>query len=67
LAEGCLTKSAVKGIAGTRDQLCAAIEPDAEMLADAFGFDNAVLRAPIAEDDYVRAYDPWPAESERAS
>ena len=67
MAEGCLTNGAVKGIANARDRLCSAIEPDAKELTEAFGFDNAVLRAPIAEDDYVRAYDPWPADSERAS
>jgi acyl-CoA oxidase len=67
LAESCLTNDAVKGIENERDRLCAAIEPDAEALAEAFGLDNALLRAPVAENDYVRAYDPWPSESERAN
>jgi acyl-CoA oxidase len=67
LAEGCLSNGAVKDAANARDRLCAAIQPHAKELADAFGFDNAVLRAPIAEPDYVRAYDPWPEDSQRAS
>lgn len=67
LAEGCLSNGAVKDAANARDRLCAAIQPHAKELADAFGFDNALLRAPIAESDYVRAYDPWPEDSQQAS
>jgi hypothetical protein len=38
-------------------------------LIDAFGIDNALLRAPIAEDDYVAAYDSFvsPAATRRRS
>jgi acyl-CoA oxidase len=39
-----------------RDALCESIEPDAELLTSAFDLDNAILQAPIAESDYIAAY-----------
>jgi acyl-CoA oxidase len=56
LANGCLTREWVEEAQRTRDRLCAALEPHALAAAEAFGLDNALLRAPIAEDDYVQAY-----------
>jgi acyl-CoA oxidase len=58
LAEGCLTGRAVKQMPRIRDRLCSAIEPHAPALVEAFGLENSILRAPIAEDDYVQAYAP---------
>jgi acyl-CoA oxidase len=58
LAEDCLTGHAVKQMPRIRDELCSAIETHAPALVAAFGLENAILRAPIAEDDYVQAYAP---------
>lgn len=55
LSEGCLTTRTVKELLRTRDRLCAELAPLAESLGEAFGLDNSLLHAPIAEDDYVRA------------
>jgi hypothetical protein len=60
LAEGCLTDRTVKELGRVRDRLCADIEPYASTLVDAFDLDNALLQAPIAETDYVRAYSTPP-------
>jgi acyl-CoA oxidase len=56
LSRGSITRECVETIARERDRLCAAIEPYAHSLVNAFGIDNKLLRVPIAEDDYVAAY-----------
>ena len=56
LSEGCLAREWVSGAPSERDRLCANLELHAESLVAAFDIDNAVLRAPIAEDDYVATY-----------
>jgi acyl-CoA oxidase len=57
LSQGCISREAVEHLASDRDRLCAGIEPHALELVNAFGIDNTLLRAPIAEDDYLAAYD----------
>ena len=56
LAEGCLSRQRIREAPRQRLALCAEIEPHLGELTAAFGLDNAVLSAPIAEDDYVDAY-----------
>jgi acyl-CoA oxidase len=68
LAEGSIPAHALAALPVERDRLCDAVAADSAALIAAFAVDNAVLRAPIAEDDYVQAYDPWadtPVKSER--
>jgi acyl-CoA oxidase len=61
LSQGCISCRAVEDISSDRDRLCAGIEPHVHELIDAFGIDNALLRAPSAEDDYLAAYDAFVA------
>lgn len=61
LSQGCISRQAVESLPSDRDQLCASIEPHVLELVAAFGIDNTLLRAPIAEDDYVAAYDSFVA------
>jgi acyl-CoA oxidase len=61
LSQGCISREAVLDLPSDRDRLCARIEPQVLELIDAFGIDNALLRVPIAEDDYVAAYDSFVA------
>jgi acyl-CoA oxidase len=56
LSQGCITAAAAENAESDRDRLCAELEPHAPELVDAFGIDNTLLRAPIAEDDYIAAY-----------
>jgi acyl-CoA oxidase len=56
LSQGCITGAAVENVESERDRLCVELEPHALELVEAFGIDNTVLKAPIAEDDYVAAY-----------
>ena len=56
MGEGCLERSFAAEAPSERDRLCASLEPHVESLVAAFGLDNRVLRAPIAEDDYVATY-----------
>jgi hypothetical protein len=39
------------------DALCKSLRPFALDLAAAFDIPNSILRAPIASDDYIAAYD----------
>ncbi len=57
LAEGLVSTTHAKTIELEIDELCRLILPDAEALVDAFGISNDWLRAPIAEEDYVAAYE----------
>ena len=56
MAERCLGREWACAAPAELDRLCASLEPHAESLVAAFGVDNAVLRAPMAEDDYVATY-----------
>ncbi|SDH46844.1 Acyl-coenzyme A oxidase [Lentzea fradiae] len=56
LEEGSLTSAQTRGIPAAITRLDALLVPEAETVVAAFGFTNEVLRAPIAENDYVRAY-----------
>jgi acyl-CoA oxidase len=63
LSQGCITREAVEHLQSDCDRLCAGIEPHVPELVNAFGFDDILLRAPIAEDDYRAANDsPLAAE-----
>ena len=44
MAEGCFTNRVVKQMPSFRDRLCAAIEPHAPALVEAFGFENSILQ-----------------------
>lgn len=55
-AEGCLTVRTGKRLSRVQDELCEKLEPYLPLLSDAFGFDNTILRAPIAGQDYVEEY-----------
>jgi len=57
LSQGCISKEAIENLPADRDRSCASIEPHVHDLVEAFGIDNTLLRVPIAEDDYVAAYD----------
>jgi hypothetical protein len=61
VSQGCLSREAVEHLSADRDRLCAGIEPDVLELIAAFGIDNTLLRAPIAQDDYLAAYDVFVA------
>ena len=56
IGEGCLGRAWASEAPAERDRLCACLESHAESLVAAFALDNRVLRAPIAEDDYVATY-----------
>lgn len=56
LAEGCLTNHATKQLSTIQDRVCAELEPHARILVDAFDLNNEVIQAPIAEPDYIVAY-----------
>jgi acyl-CoA oxidase len=56
LAEACVTARTVGAMRRVRDALCAETALFATALVAGFEMDNSLLQAPIAEDDYVRAY-----------
>ncbi|HEX6351908.1 acyl-CoA dehydrogenase [Actinophytocola sp.] len=56
LAKGLLTAFQVEELPMTLDLLCEQILPHAEALADGFALTPELLRAPIAADDYVAAF-----------
>ncbi|MGN6372214.1 MAG: acyl-CoA dehydrogenase family protein [Solirubrobacteraceae bacterium] len=56
LAKGLLTGAQVEQIPHALDTLCERIAPHATLLIDAFQLSPELLRAPIAADDYVAAY-----------
>jgi acyl-CoA oxidase len=57
LAEELLTRAELKAHRATVDQVCAALRPFALELASACDVPNAIIRAPLASDDYVEHYD----------
>lgn len=57
LAEGLLTYDEVKQYGRMPDRSCRLLRPHALELAQALDVSNDILRAPIASDDYVAAYD----------
>jgi hypothetical protein len=59
LANGCLEPATVLSLSRARDQQCARIEAHSGSLIDAFRFDNSLLQAPIAEEDYTQRYAPF--------
>ncbi|XXY49129.1 acyl-CoA dehydrogenase [Sorangium sp. So ce269] len=61
LARSALTREQVDRLPGTIDALCAQILPHALLLVDGFNIPNSVLRAPIATDDYIAAFDFRPS------
>lgn len=72
LAKGFLTAAQVEQIPHALDALCERIAPHATLLIDAFQLSPGLLRAPIAADDYIAAYQRIagprpPAGSERSS
>jgi acyl-CoA oxidase len=64
LAHGCLDTATVLDLSRKRDEQCAIIEASGGPLADAFGFDNSILQAPIAEEDYTERYDSFFRDAE---
>ncbi|MFI1303416.1 acyl-CoA dehydrogenase family protein [Streptomyces sioyaensis] len=56
LARGALTARQVEEIPARTDDLCARIRPYVPMLIDGFQLSPELLRAPIAADDYVAAF-----------
>jgi acyl-CoA oxidase len=59
LAHGCLEPGTVIELSRARDEQCARIEKHGRWLSDAFGFDNSILQAPIADEDYTQRYDSF--------
>jgi len=57
LAEELLTREELKTHGTLLDHVCAALRPFALELASACDVPNALLRAPLASDDYVQHYD----------
>lgn len=55
-ARGGLTPVQVLGLAGDADALCAALVPEVPMLLDGFALTPELLRAPIAQQDYLDAF-----------
>lgn len=56
LARGLLTAEQVEEIPAAVDSLCGRIAPYVPVLIDGFGLSPQLLRAPIAADDYVAAF-----------
>ncbi|OMI36549.1 acyl-CoA dehydrogenase [Streptomyces sparsogenes] len=56
LARGVLTAEQVERLPVEADALCAEIRPYADTLTDGFNLSPELLRAPIAADDYVAAF-----------
>ncbi|MFD7735705.1 acyl-CoA dehydrogenase [Kitasatospora phosalacinea] len=56
LARGVLTAEQVEQLPGAVDGLCALVRPHAGTLIDGFRLSPELLRAPIAADDYVGAF-----------
>jgi acyl-CoA oxidase len=57
LAHGALTADQVEGLPAAIDSLCERIRPHVAMLIEGFSLSPELLRAPIAADDYVTAFD----------
>lgn len=57
LAEELITSDDVKQHGRSMDRSCRLLRPIALELAEAFDIPNEILRAPIASDDYIAAYD----------
>lgn len=53
-ARGLITAEDLESATQVIEDLCDDLLPDAALLADGFGVDNTILRAPIAEDDYAK-------------
>ncbi|OLF12511.1 acyl-CoA dehydrogenase family protein [Actinophytocola xanthii] len=56
LARGVLTAAQVERLPATLDELCPRILPLADALADGFALTPELVRAPIAAEDYVTAF-----------
>ncbi|WP_194923070.1 acyl-CoA dehydrogenase family protein [Catenulispora pinisilvae] len=56
LARGALDAAQVEAIPAAADGLCETLRPQIPMLIDGFQLSPQLLRAPIAADDYVTAY-----------
>lgn len=56
LARGVLTAGQTEALPAVIDALCARVKPYAETLIDGFALSPELLRAPIAADDYVAAF-----------
>ncbi|MEU6862218.1 acyl-CoA dehydrogenase [Streptomyces sp. NPDC046876] len=56
LARGVLTAAQAEELAEQQDALCAELLPYVQVLTDGFGLTPQLLRAPIAADDYVTAF-----------
>jgi acyl-CoA oxidase len=56
-ASGCLTGEQVLGLPGQADALCARLVHHIPMLIEGFGLTPELLRAPIAAEDYVGAFE----------
>lgn len=56
-ASGCLTSEQVLGLPRQADSLCARLVPHVPMLIEGFGLTPELLRAPIAAEDYVSAFE----------
>ncbi|MBQ0986518.1 hypothetical protein KBZ10_18770 [Streptomyces sp. F63] len=59
LARGVLTAEQVERLPREADALCAELRPYAGLLIDGFNLSPELLRAPIAADDYVSAFQRW--------
>jgi acyl-CoA oxidase len=57
LAEGLITNEETRQHSRTVDRSCERLRPVALDLARAFDIPNAILRAPIATEDYIATYD----------
>ncbi|WP_306321406.1 MULTISPECIES: acyl-CoA dehydrogenase [unclassified Streptomyces] len=70
LAQGALTAEQVRQLPARTDELCARVLPHVGMLIDGFRLTPELLRAPIAADDYVSAFQQLagaaPAGTERS-
>jgi acyl-CoA oxidase len=56
LARGVLSADQVEGLPAALDSLCDRLAPHASLLVDGFQLTPELVRAPIAADDYVAAY-----------
>ena len=57
LAAGALAPEQIRALPRVVDAFCRELLPHAPELSEATGITNELLRIPIAEDDYVAAYD----------
>jgi acyl-CoA oxidase len=59
VAQGAMTAEQVEQLPTAIDELCTLILPHVTMLIDGFQLSPELLRAPIAADDYVTAFQAW--------